>query len=223
MTIEQLAVFAQDPENKELIPVLWDKVKDLLYMKSNRTYKMHSGLFTRCGIDASDIMQSCYGVFLEALKGYKPESGIKFVTYLNYPFKNMMQELTHTRTSRKEPLNYSASLNVPLNDSDGDTDNIPLNLLADETVDIENYVLGTMEQCEEWQAVHNAVAALPELQKEVIESIYFRNELQKDIAVRLSFTPAKVQQIKKQAFQNLRRSPFLRQNYFEWMSRLKNG
>lgn len=221
MTNENLAILAQDPENKELVPVLWDKVKDMLYMKSNRTYRLYSGLFARCGIEVSDIMQSCYSVFLEALKGYKPDSGIKFITYLNYPFKTMMQELTHARTSRKEPMNDAISLDIPLQDKDGETDNTPLSLLPDKTVNVENDVLDSLEQYEERQSVRDAVAALPELQRNVIEAIYFRNEMQKDIAKRMGCTPARVQQIKTQAFQMLRRSPFLRQIYMEWIAHIR--
>lgn len=60
MTNEQLAVLAQDPNNKELVPVLWDKVKNLLYMKANSAYRQYKSIFTQCGIELSDIRQSCY-------------------------------------------------------------------------------------------------------------------------------------------------------------------
>lgn len=33
MTNEQLAALAQEPDNAELVPVLWEKVKSLLYQK----------------------------------------------------------------------------------------------------------------------------------------------------------------------------------------------
>lgn len=129
MTNEKLAALAQDPDNKELIPLLWDKVKDLLYMKANRAYRQHSDMFARCGVELADIRQSCYIVFLDALKGYQPDGETKFTSYLNYPFQTMLKELTHTRTSRKEPLNDATSLDKPIQDKDGDADATMVDLL----------------------------------------------------------------------------------------------
>lgn len=45
MTNEQLAALAQQAENEELVPVLWDKVKNLLYMKAQRAYSSHKNTF----------------------------------------------------------------------------------------------------------------------------------------------------------------------------------
>ena len=215
MTNEQLAALAQDPNNKELVPVLWDKVKNLLYMKANSAYRQYKSIFTQCGIELSDIRQSCYTVFLEALKGYKPDSGMQFNSFLNYPFKTMIQELTHTRTSRKEPLNDAVSLDIPLQDKDGETVTTQLDLLPDESANVECDVLDTLEQEEERKAVRDAVAALPELHRDVIEALYFRNETQKDIAACMGCSRHRINYIHHEALRKLRYSPILCRMYRE--------
>lgn len=201
MTNEKLAALAQDPDNKELIPVLWDKVKDLLYMKADRAYRQYSNMFARCGVELADIRQSCYIVFLDALKGYQPDGETKFTSYLNYPFQTMLKELTHTRTSRKEPLNDATSLDKPIQDKDGDADATMVDLLPDSSIDLENDVLDPLERDEEQQMVRDAVARLPEQQRNVIESTYFLNQAQKEIAAHMGCRPQNVHRLQVQAFQ----------------------
>jgi len=220
MTNEKLAKLAQNPENKELVPVLWDKVKDLLYMKANSTYRQYSGLFTRCGIELSDIRQSCYIVFLEALKGYKPDSDIKFTSYLNYPFKTMIQELTHTRTSRKEPLNTAASLDKPLQNSDGDETTLE-SLIPDSETDIECYVLEQLERTEEQELVHEAVNRLPAHLKAVIEQQYFQGLTVQQIADNMNEKKSKILSYSRSAMQKLRHSPVLCQLYKEYLRHIR--
>lgn len=92
MTNEQLAALAQQPENEELVPLLWEKVKPVLWLKAKQAYNARQSVFQQCGVELWDIRQSCYMVFLSALKGYKPETGIKFNSYLSYPFRTLLAE-----------------------------------------------------------------------------------------------------------------------------------
>lgn len=52
MTNEQLAALAQDPDNAELVPVLWEKVKSLLYQKAGTVYNARKNRFQelRCSV-----------------------------------------------------------------------------------------------------------------------------------------------------------------------------
>ena len=94
MTNEQLATFIKQGGNEELIPILWERIRKLMYMKSDRVYSALQSRFNQCGVEVWDLKQSCYTAFLKALEGYKPESGNKFTAYLSYPFRNTVQELT---------------------------------------------------------------------------------------------------------------------------------
>ena len=213
MTNEQLAALAKDPDNGELIPVLWDKVKDLLYMKAQRAYTAHTEAFRQCGVELADIRQGCYTAFLDALKGYKPESGTKFSTYLNYPFKTKIAELTHTRSSRTEPLNDAISIDKPIFD-DGETVTLGDTLPCD--TDIETDVLDRLEHEEERRAVRDAVARLPERERDAVKRFYFEGLTLQEIADRWGCSYQNVAQFKTAGLRNLRRSPILQQLYREY-------
>ena len=173
MTNEQLAALAQQPENEELVPLLWEKVKLVLWLKAKQAYNARQSVFQQCGVELWDIRQSCYMVFLSALKGYKPETGIKFNSYLSYPFRTLLAELTGTRSSKREPLNEAASLEMPVKDQSEKGKVTLADTLPDERTDIETAVLSQLEQDEESRLVHEAVDRLPERLREVIELYFF--------------------------------------------------
>lgn len=87
MTNEQLAALAQDPDHAELVPVLLEKVKSLLYQKAGTVYNARKSRFQQCGVELWDIRQGCYMAFLEALKGFHPGADSQFTSYLNYPLR----------------------------------------------------------------------------------------------------------------------------------------
>ena len=93
MTNELLAEYIQQGGNDELIPILWGNVEKILYIKSEQVYRLHKESCSRRGVELWDIRQASYMAFLDAIKAYKPETGNKFTSYLNYPFKNAVNEL----------------------------------------------------------------------------------------------------------------------------------
>ena len=157
MTNEQLAALAQQPENEELVPLLWEKVKPLLWLKAKQTYNARQSVFQQCGVELWDIRQGCYTAFLSALKGYKPETGIKFISYLSYPFHTLLAELTGTRSTKREPLNEAASLDMPIKNQSEEGKVTLADILPDKGTDIETAVLSQLEQDEESRLVHEAV------------------------------------------------------------------
>ena len=213
MTNEQLAALAQDPDNGELVPVLWDKVKDILYMKAQRAYTARTDAFKLHGVELSDIRQGCYTAFLDALKGYKPESGAKFSSYLTYPFKTMLADLTNTRTSKREPLDGAVSMDKPIFSEEETAtlgDVLPCN------TDIETDVLDHLEQEEERRAVRDAVARLPQREREAVTLFYFEGLTLQEIASRWGCSYQNVAGFKSAGLRNLRRSPVLQQLYREY-------
>lgn len=93
MTNEQLASFIKQGGNDELIPILWERIRKLMYMKSDRVYSALQRRFVQCGVDVWNLKQSCYIAFLKAVEGYKPNGKNKFTSYLSYPFENVVREL----------------------------------------------------------------------------------------------------------------------------------
>ena len=211
MTNEQLAALAHQPENEELVPLLWEKVKPVLWLKAKQAYNARQSVFQQCGVELWDIRQSCYMVFLSALKGYKPETGIKFNSYLSYPFRTLLAELTGTRSSKREPLNEAVSLEMPVKDQSEKGKVTLADTLPDERTDIETAVLSQLEQDEESRLVHEAVDRLPERLREVIELYFFQGISLVEIARRRGCTLQNVSDQKNRALQKLRHSSALQE------------
>lgn len=212
MTNELLAEYIQQGGNDELIPILWEKVRKLLYMKSESLYRLHKESCSRKGVEAWDIKQASYTAFLEAIKAYKSETGNKFTSYLNYPFKNAVNELLGLRTSRaaNEPLNNSTSLDKPLDESsDGDTFSL-LDTIADDTsLDfIDN--METNAVCDTVRAV---VDTLPERYRSVIQARYWEGLTLQTIADRLSVSRENVRAREAKALRILRSNKIIRLLY----------
>jgi RNA polymerase sigma factor, sigma-70 family len=212
MTNEQLAVFIRQGNSDELIPVLWEKVRKILYLKSEQFYRLHETACSRRGVELWDIKQVSYTAFLEAIKAYKPEDGNKFTSYLNYPFKTAVNELLGLRTSRtaNEPLNNSTSLDKPLDDS-SDSDVISLlDTIADNTsLDF----IDNMETNAVGDTVRAVVDTLSEPYKCVIRAFFFEGTSLSDIAKQLEISSERVRQLKRKALELLRKNKILRELY----------
>ena len=98
MTNEQLAEFIQEGDS-DLKPVLWERVKKLLYMFSRRYYSRYADYCERCGVTEWDLKQQAYSAFELSLQGYSSERGA-FSTYLTFGFKRSIRELFKS----KDPL-----------------------------------------------------------------------------------------------------------------------
>ena len=212
MTNEQLAVLIQAGGADELIPLLWEKIRKLMYMKSERIYATYKDKCDGAGVDAWDIKQACYSAFLQAVKAYKPSSGFQFTTYLQYPFKTAFNDLLGIRTTRREPLNECTSLDKPIDNDDGDTCSM-LELLPDDaSADAYNVI----EERDDARMVHAAVERLSDpIQRQVITMYFFEGMTYKAVGERLCVSGSRAQQIGHKALQELRKDPQLRELYVE--------
>lgn len=68
LTNEQLADFIKQGGNDELIPVLWERVKKLLYLLAGRYYRLNTEYCTRCGAELSDLKQAAYTAYIKSLR-----------------------------------------------------------------------------------------------------------------------------------------------------------
>ena len=213
MNNEQLAGFIKQGGNDEFIPILWERVRNLMYKKADEVYRAYEQRFRQCGVDVWDLKQSSYAAFLKAIEGYKPKRETKFTTYLSYPFKNMMAELLGARTQKQknEPLNTCTSLDVPLNDEEPEG-----NTLAD-IIEDENAVdaVAMVEQEDEYRILHEVVNGLKYPQNYVINKYYFDNWTFTHIGDILHVSTERVRQIRQKALINLRDSDTLQELYRE--------
>ena len=203
MTNEQLAAFIKQGGNDEFIPILWERIRKLMYMKSDRVYSALQSRFNQCGVEVWDLKQSCYTAFLKALEGYKPESGNKFTAYLSYPFRTVVQELTGIRTKqqKQEPLNKDEPEQLTLADTIAD----------DNAVNAPERV----ELADDYRVLHEAVERLKEPVNHVISEYYFQDKKMPQIAKEMGVSIERVRQYKAKGLRCLRCSPLLLQLYRE--------
>lgn len=212
MTNEILATYIHQGGNDELIPVLWEKVRKLVYHKSDMYYKLHLENCKQHGVELWDIRQAAYIAFLNALKAFKPESNLKFVTFISFPLKNAVSELLGIRTEkgRNEPLNNCTSLDKPIKEEDGET--TLGEIQADEqSTDFIEKIEGAL--CSE--IIRAEVDALPDQQAEVIKLFYFEGLTLSEIGARYGVSPERARQIRAKAERALRANTILRKLYNE--------
>ena len=174
-TNEELAAMIKQESRRELLPVLWERVKKVLFAKSAYTYEQRQKAFVRCGIEPKDLEQECYFVFLAAVGGFDPCREELFCTYLNFPFLRKVNSLLGTVNGREntKPLDNAVSLNTPATDADGDTGAELLDLVSDPDTVPHDVQLTRSEQK---RLIRAAVLRLDEPYKEIIQRSYYKNE-----------------------------------------------
>lgn len=173
MTNEQLADFIKEGGNDELIPVLWEKTRKLLYVFVGRYFSEHRDTMERCGITLPDLKQECYCVFADALKAYDKNKGYNFGAYFKYPFINTVKRLTNGRDS----LNTAKSINEPV-EYENDTAELA-DLFHDEHSLDFTEKLETESIC---NVVNKAVSELPTDEHNLISEHYYQNKTLKNIS-----------------------------------------
>lgn len=226
MQNEQMAALIQSDreEFKELLPILWKKTQKILFKMSREFFNKHRTSCERRGVELSDLEGNCYSVFLAALDAFKPDNPTQFTTYFNYNFQNMTAELLNIRTERgrQEPLNNCDSLDRQIEQDDGSTTTL-LDLVVDQqSCSFEMDVLEALDRDQEAKAVREAVAALPDLERLVIERYYFDDKDLKTIGAELNVSFERVRQIRNKAIRELRKNRQLRIIYFGYQQHQKD-
>ena len=199
-TNEELAIMIQDGDESK-VPELWERVRKLYLKKSMQYFEGHRELCSRCGVELDDVQQQSFFAFLQSVEAYNPESGLVFVSFIDFQFRTEMQNLTGTRTAltRLDPLNNCASLDkvIETDDDSGDTlgDFVPDLTALDflELLDAES--VGEMIRAE--------VRRLPAPVCDVIAWYFFDGQTLETIAKRLDLSLERVRQLKKRGLVTL--------------------
>lgn len=207
MTNEQLAEIVHNGERPELRAELWERVRVLLHSMSDNEYRKRPEQFQRCGVTAEDLKQICYiDVFLKAVEQYDSTKGLKFTTYLTYPFWRAVDTLLGTINGKQNtrPLDNYSSLDAPVNEvADGE----PLTLadvLPDDSLEpLDDQI--TKKDTK--RIVRTAVRELDEPFCEYITRHYFGGESLNEIGRRHGITGERVRQQIAKGLRQLRRDP----------------
>ena len=211
MTNEQLAEFIQSGEADDLKPILWQRVKKLMFKLCGEYYAKYNDRFKACGVELVDLRQEMYFAFLQAVKAYKRESGFAFVSFLQYPIRTKAAELLNIRNAEqinKKPLDNCCSLEdiVP------GTDDLTIkDTIKDETAQEPfEQVLKQIADDHARKVITEALKKLSERERAVIVKEYFQNKTLSEIADILGISNARVSQIKAKALRRLRCMPALK-------------
>ena len=199
MTNEQLAEYIQVGGNDELLAILWDKTKDLIFMKCNHIWSGFSDVLRRHGYELSDLTQEGYSALLYAVEQFDKDKPYKFTTYLNYSLKHVVRRLLNNR----DVLNQAGTMQFdqPIGeDKDGGE------LLLSDIVPDEQ-AARAFEQAErayEFKPLHEAVDSLPEQERAIIRQRYFDGLTLGQIAERRGVTKQAVSELERKALRLLR-------------------
>jgi len=195
VTNEQIAEFIQQGGNDELTPILWERVRKLLYIIADKYYRGHYEVCVKCGVTVYDLKQQSYSAYLGAVRAYNLDKGYQFTSYLDLQFKTAVRPLFG-----KDLLNSAESLNAALSPDDESGTEV-IDLIADNTA------LDDFERIHEAGAiaiVRGAVGRLSDELKDVIHLRYYENLSIRATAHRLAIAENEVLNMERRALRLLR-------------------
>ncbi len=201
MTNEQLALFIQQGNADELIPVLWERSRKIVFNWANVLYDKSRSDFQKHGIALDDFVQECYPAFLQAIKSYTADSGYKFNTFLRFPIMKIREHLLYRRRI-PDPLDISVSLNISASEDESNGVEL-LDFVEDEDLTPDKKAEKRLVR----KIINTTLERLNEKETLVIRAYFYNNETLADIAKRLNISRQRAAQIKNNALKKLRNDP----------------
>lgn len=213
MTNEQIAEFIQAGGADDLKPVLWDRVKHLMFKLAVEYYSSYAERFTACGAELADFRQECYPAFIKALEAYSPDKNTLFTSYLNYHVRNAGAKLLgicNADRINNEPLDNCTSLDKPLNT--GDNKEMCLADIIPDRNSQEGFeqALQTIADEHTRKVLHKALSRLDKPLRDVIVLYYFEGMTQAQIAKKAGVSGERIRQRRTQALKKLSFMPDVR-------------
>lgn len=205
MTNERLAELIQEGGNDELLPLLWEKTRVLIYKKCAQFWRCYSEKLERFGYSLDDLRQESYNALNFAVKGYKSEKGYMFTSYLNYALKNVIRGLL---SGGSDVLNQTGtmSLEQPLGESVEGDQLLVANVVSDDSAAAE---YERIERLDEYSALYEAITRLPPDMRVIIREHYFERLTFKQIGARHDISPDRANQLHNKAIRELRKNRVL--------------
>lgn len=199
-TNEQIAA------RKEMV-LLWERLEHFFRQQSGRFYRRHETACQYAGIEPDDLLQSCFIALYRAVQDYTPESGYKLTTYIHRHLQTAFAECCGYRTSKRDPLSQSDSLDVPVSEEDETTkgERIPDPAGEEEYSHIEEQ--GRQEAL--GRDLRQCLDLLPEQNKKAIEARYWGHKTYREIGEALGVNPSCSRVLEADGLRALRRGvPF---------------
>lgn len=116
MTNEKLCTLIQQGQ-KEYLADLWEQTRRFGAMQARRYFVSLGNLG---GVELEDLLQCRWIALLQAVRYFRAEKGC-FLTFYGYTLKNAFREAAGLRSSKRDPLCDSLSLDAPAAEEEGGT------------------------------------------------------------------------------------------------------
>lgn len=207
MTSEKLAELIQEGGNDELLPLLWEKTRILIYKKCSQYWSFYSAKLERFGYSLDDLQQEGYNALIFAVRSYKSDREYKFTTYLNYALKNVIRGMLSGSSDALNRLD-TQSLEQPLDENSNGESLLVGDIVPDEHAAA---VYEEIERIDGYTALYEAIDALPPDLREVVREHYFEGLTFQQIGERLGFSLDRAYQLHNKALRELRKNRALRE------------
>lgn len=212
MTNEALAALIGAGGNDELLPVLWDKMRNFYRMQAGKYATRYREQCARYGVTAADLQQEGYLSMLEAVKAYAgKDTDAAFITFCGYHFSNKCASLIGIRAGHtSDALNRCyVSLNEPLEDKSGGEDAERGDFIEDKEA---GAAFDDLERRDQSERVREAVRKALTDEKEcyTFEQYYFEGQTLEQIAAAAGLSLESVQRAKSSAYRRLQSNPAMR-------------
>lgn len=184
MTNEELCAKIQSG-SVEAVAELWEQVKPFCYKQAKRLHRAMSdsgAAYTCGGAELDDLLSSSFLAVHDAAHTYDASHEAHFLTWLSYYLKTEFSACYGWRTSYRDALDFSKSLDTPLDsdDADGAT-------LADLVPDKRDDIAAVTENIYRQQlrkALDDVLNTLPPEAASNIRNVYFDGQTVQQIADR---------------------------------------
>ena len=200
--VSLLAVRAKDDNG--IMLELWESVEKFISRQAYRYARngLHNG--TRL-FDVDDLTQSGYFALIKAVDGYDPDSGMSFLSYLNFHLRRSFAEVSGHLGTKQRPEVDATSLDKDIAYEDS-TDTL-VDLVPDSrTQYIYDDLIDAVGVEQAYSELMDEVEKLPYKQRICVETCVCQGEQRNVAADMLGVSVSKVSQLKRRALQALTRS-----------------
>lgn len=175
MTNEELVALIQAGE-RDRLPELWEQVERFVASRANRLLIAMGDRAAVHGLEYGDLYNSGYFALVDAVEHYDPAQGMQFIGLFALHLKSAFAEAGGWRTSKRDPLNSSKSLDARLKEDDEGSgafgDFIPDPRAAQALQDVEDGIQRDYTR----QAVRQALEQLPTEERLAIKAYYYEGQ-----------------------------------------------
>ncbi|MCD7886487.1 MAG: sigma-70 family RNA polymerase sigma factor [Clostridiales bacterium] len=203
MSNETLAAKAKQGDQGALLR-LWEGVQRFAYREANRWARA----WPRAEID--DLEQAAFLGLMAAVDSYDPERGHNFLTwYGNYWLKTAFSYTLGVNSSKRDMLDYSVSLDAPLDDGDAESDTIS------DTVPAPGNDIEAAEERIYREQLHETMGKeiserLTEAERAVITGVYLEGKTRQQAGLMCGLTNDQTRRVEQRALASLRKSRALK-------------